>query len=43
MQKRQKWHCTCAVENVAHFNALISLDGCIIENRDMSHFSYGLS
>ena len=40
MQNRQKWHCTCAVENVADFNAFkISLDECIIENREMSHFS----
>ena len=39
MQNRQKWHCSCTGENFADFNFLISLDGCIIKNREMSHFS----
>ena len=41
MENPQNWHCSYTVENVADFNAYVfCLDGCIIENWEMSNFSF---
>ena len=47
MQNRQKWHCTCVVENVADFNAqflwMIWMYHRESGNVSFLLYSYGLS